>query len=122
MKIAVTLNTAGLTIDSDAGVSGFSFTLGTANTVVLAGAGDVNVLGNANANSVTTSAGANAVAVAISAATMVGWWEDDAPVTVASVSAGCSAKATGPGAVLATAYVTFAKQVVVVVAHQVVGK
>ncbi|NDG64699.1 MAG: hypothetical protein EBY29_14750, partial [Planctomycetes bacterium] len=58
---ALTVNTAGITVNSEAGVSGFSFVLGTANSMTLAGAGDVNATGNANANSIGTSAGANVI-------------------------------------------------------------
>jgi len=58
---AVTVNTANLTANSASGVSGYSFTLGTANSLVLAGAGNVNVTGNANANTLTASDGANSI-------------------------------------------------------------
>ena len=56
---AVTVNTAGITANSEAGVSGFSFVLGSANTLTLAGAGDVNANGNAGINTLAGSSGIN---------------------------------------------------------------
>jgi hypothetical protein len=60
---AVTLNQA-LTINGaqpSSGSPGYSFVLGTADTVTLAGDADLNVTGNANANTVTGNSGVNVI-------------------------------------------------------------
>ena len=57
----VSVNPDNLTVDVEAGVSGFSLQLAAANTITLAGAGDLDVVGNANANTITGNAGNNVV-------------------------------------------------------------
>ena len=44
------------------GARGYSFTLGTANSLVLGGDAGINVTGNANANAITANSGANVLA------------------------------------------------------------
>jgi Ca2+-binding RTX toxin-like protein len=57
----VTVNTANLTVNAAAGVSGFSFALGSANNLTLAGSGNVNITGNGNGNTLNGNSGANAL-------------------------------------------------------------
>ncbi|MFZ9881351.1 MAG: hypothetical protein ACO3QC_08120, partial [Phycisphaerales bacterium] len=57
----VTVNANNLTVDSEAGVSGYGFVLGSAANLTLAGAGDVNADGSAAANILAGSAGINTI-------------------------------------------------------------
>ena len=58
---ALVINLADLTVDADAGASGFSLILGTADSVILAGAANIDLTGNARANILTANAGANQI-------------------------------------------------------------
>ena len=58
---ALVINLADLTVDADAGATGFSLILGTADSVILAGAANIDLTGNARANILTANAGANQI-------------------------------------------------------------
>lgn len=58
---ALVVDTADLTIDTAAGAHGYSLVLGSADSIVLAGAGDLDLTGNARANLITANLGANAL-------------------------------------------------------------
>ena len=57
-----TLNTDGVTVNVASGVSGASILLGSASGVTLAGAGNLDVTGNASGNIIAGNAGANSLA------------------------------------------------------------
>ncbi|MFM7134950.1 MAG: beta strand repeat-containing protein, partial [Planctomycetota bacterium] len=54
------VNLTGLTANAEAGVSGVNFTLDSVDAIILAGAGDMDVTGNANVNTFNSNDGANA--------------------------------------------------------------
>lgn len=57
----VVVDRSGLVFDVAAGAHGFSLSLGAADSVVLAGAGGIDVAGNGNSNTITGNSGANAI-------------------------------------------------------------
>ncbi|MFN9198370.1 MAG: beta strand repeat-containing protein, partial [Planctomycetaceae bacterium] len=85
----VSVDPDNLTVDVEAGVSGFSLQLAAANTITLAGAGDLDVVGNANANTITGNAGNNVVTPGAGADTVNLGGEDD------TLLYGSAAEATG---------------------------
>ncbi len=66
------------TIDAQAGATGLAISLGSANAVTLAGAGDVNATGNANGNTMAGNSGINALAGGAGADALAGGAGNDA--------------------------------------------